>query len=319
MRELVSRPGWETALPAADADELTWVLFHQEQVLSLDQARRHLSPKAIRHRVESGRWRQVHRTVYVTHNGPVTTAQLPWIAVLSVGPTAVLGGLSAARAWGLRRHDDGLVHLLVPASHRPRSIPPEVRIHRTTILADEDILDVGQPRRTMPARSIVDAAQWAASDHEACAIIAAGFQQRLVGGDGVQRVLDRLPRARRRSLIRRTATDAAGGAHSLPELDFLALLRRAGLPEPTRQAVRRDAAGRRRYLDALFEQWRVHVEIDGGQHLDPATAWADMRRQNDLWQSGDRVLRFPAWAIRHAPTEVISQLRSALSAAGWRP
>ncbi|BCJ58974.1 hypothetical protein Jiend_23960 [Micromonospora endophytica] len=310
---------WGPDLPSDDADELTWLLFHQEQVLSLDQARRHLSPKAIRHRVESGRWRKVHRAVYVTHNGPVTPAQLRWIAVLSTGPAAVLGGLSAARAWGLRRHDDGLVHLLVPRSHRPRAMPPGVRVHRTTILPDEDVLDVGQPRRTMPARSIVDAAQWAVTDHQACAIIAAGFQQRLVGGDDVQRVLERLPRARRRNLIRRTAADAAGGAHSLPELDFLTLVRRAGLPEPTRQAVRRDAAGRRRYLDALFEDWRVHVEIDGGQHLDPATAWADMRRQNDLWQRGERVLRFPAWAVRHNPTEVITQLRAALLAAGWRP
>jgi hypothetical protein len=135
------------------------LLFHQEQVLSLDQARLHLSLKAIRHRVTSGRWRQVHQAVYLTHNGPLTPAQLPWIAVLSVGPAAVLGGLSAARAWGLRRPGDGIVHLLVPAGRRPRSLPPSVRVHRTTILTAEDILDVGLPRRTKPARSIVDAAQ----------------------------------------------------------------------------------------------------------------------------------------------------------------
>ncbi|WP_325048887.1 DUF559 domain-containing protein, partial [Micromonospora craterilacus] len=320
-RELASgaRQEWGRELPGDDADELTWLLFHQEDVLSLDQARRHLSPKAIRHRVGSGRWRQVHRAVYITHNGPVTPAQLPWIAVLAAGPTAVLGGLSAARAWGLRRYDDGLAHVLLPARHQTRSMPPRIRVHRTTILTDEDVLAVGQPRRTMPARSLVDAAQWAPNDDEARAIIAAGFQQRLVGGDHVQRVLDRLPRARRRSLIGQTAADAAGGAHSLSELDFLGLVRSAGLPEPTRQAVRRDAAGRRRYLDAWFEEWRVHVEIDGGQHLDRATAWVDMRRQNDLWQNGDRVLRFPAWAIRHDPTAVITQLRTALLAAGWRP
>ncbi|TCB96639.1 DUF559 domain-containing protein [Micromonospora zingiberis] len=288
-------------------------------MLSLDQARQHLSPKAIRHRVSSGRWRRVHRAVYVTHNGPIAPAQLPWIGVLSAGPAAMLGGLSAARAWGLRRYDDGLVHILLPASCRARSLPPGIRVHRTTLLPESDILAVGQPRRTMPARSLVDAAQWAPSDQQARSIIAAGFQQRLVAGDDVRQVLDRLPRARRRSLIGQTAADAAGGSHSLPELDFLRLVRHAGLPEPTRQAVRRDATGRRRYLDALFEEWQVHVEIDGSQHLDPATAWADMRRQNDLWQNGDRVLRFPAWAIRHHPTDVIAQLRAALLAAGWRP
>ncbi|MFG3703379.1 DUF559 domain-containing protein [Micromonospora sp. NPDC047670] len=221
------------------------------------------------------------------------------------------------QAWGLRGHDSRIVDVLLPAAHQARALPPGVRRHRTTLLGEEDVLPVGQPPRTMPARSLVDAAQWAATDQEARAIIAAGFQQRLVGGDDLHRVLDRMPRARRRDLIRQTAADAAGGAHSLAELDFLGLVRRAGLPEPTRQAVRRDAAGRRRYIDVWFGRWRVHVEVDGGQHLDPSTAWADMRRQNDLWIDGDRVLRFPAWAVRQDPQAVIDQLRTALRAAGW--
>ncbi|MFG3709451.1 endonuclease domain-containing protein [Micromonospora sp. NPDC047730] len=169
----------------------------------------------------------------------------------------------------------------------------------------------------MPARSIVDAAQWAGTDAEARAIVAAGFQQRIVRGEDLREVLDRMPRLRRRKLILGVATDAAGGAHSLAELDFLGLVRRAGLPEPIRQMIRRDASGRRRYLDAYFEEWRVHVEIDGGQHLDPRAAWADMRRQNDLWVEGDRVLRFPSWALRAHPAEVIAQLRAALRRAGW--
>lgn len=160
--------------------------------------------------------------------------------------------------------------------------------HRTTCLLSEDVFAVGQPRRTMPARSIVDAAQWAATDDEARSIVAAAFQQRMVGGEEVHLVVERLPRLRRRRLILETATEAAGGAHSLSELDFLLLVRRAGLPEPTRQQVRRDSAGRRRYLDAYFEEWQVHVEVDGSQHLDPTHAWADMRRQYAVWIEGDR-------------------------------
>ncbi|MEV1145633.1 DUF559 domain-containing protein [Micromonospora sp. NPDC049799] len=190
-------------------------------------------------------------------------------------------------------------------------------MHRSTRLPVEDVLAVGQPRRTMPSRSIVDAAQWAGTDEEARAIVAAAFQQRLVGGDDLHRVIARAPRIRRRRLILETATDAVGGAHSLAELDFLGLVRRAGLPEPSRQTVRRDSTGRRRYLDAYFQEWRVHVEVDGAHHLDPAHAWADMRRQNALWMEGDRVLRFPAWALRHHPAEVVTQVRAALRAAGW--
>jgi hypothetical protein len=39
----------------------------------------------------------------------------------------------------------------------------------------------------------------------------------------------------------------------------------------------------------------------------------------ELWVAGDRVLRFPSWAIRHRPAEVVAQVRAALLAAGWRP
>ncbi|MFY1685576.1 DUF559 domain-containing protein [Micromonospora sp. WMMD730] len=309
--------GLRRALPADDADELTWLRFRQEDVISLAQASRYLSRKAIRHRVEAGRWRQVHRAVFVTYNGPVDAGQFRWIAVLAAGPHAVLGGLSAAQAGGLRGFRARPVDLLLPASSRRDVLPPGVRVHRTTLLPPQDVLTVGQPPRTRPARSVVDAAQWAAGDDEARAIVAAAFQQRLVTGGEVHEVLARLPRLRRRALVTAIVTDAAGGSHSLGELDFLDLTRRAGLPAPTRQQVRYDPAGRRRYLDAYFAQWRVHVEIDGGQHLDPAHAWADMRRQNSLWIEGDRVLRFPAWALRARPDEVVAQLRAALRAAGW--
>lgn len=309
--------GLRRALPADDADELTWLRFRQEDVISLAQASRHLSRKAIRHRVESGRWRQVHRAVFVTHSGPVDLEQFRWIAVLAAGPHAVLGGLSAAQAGGLRGFRTRPIDLLLPASARRDTLPQGVRAHRTTLLTRRDVHAVGQPPRTVPARSIVDAAQWAASDDEARAIVAAAFQQRLVADEVIDEVIARLPRVRRRALIVATATDATGGSHSLSELDFLDLTRRAGLPLPTRQQIRYDSAGRRRYLDAYFAQWRVHVEIDGGQHLDPAHAWADMRRQNALWIEGERVLRFPSWALRSRPDEVVAQLRAALRAAGW--
>lgn len=82
--------------------------------------------------------------------------------------------------------------------------------------------------------------------------------------------------------------------------------------------VRDDSTGHRRYLDALFDGWQIHVEIDGGQHMDVRQWWADMKRQNELWVPGGRVLRFPSWAIRHRPAEVAAQLRAALAAVGSR-
>ena len=164
----------------------------------------------------------------------------------------------------------------------------------------------------------MDAAAWARSDREALTVIAMAFQQRLVDLSDIEAVLARRPRVRRGRLIRQAAADAAGGAHSLGELDVVRLLRRAGLPRPTLQQVRIDADGRRRYLDLYFERWRIHVEIDGAHHDDPRRAWADMERQNAL-DPGERVLRFPAWLVRESPETVIATIRDALSAAGWRP
>lgn len=308
-----SRPG------ADDPVALTRLLSAQDRVIGIAQARRLLSRASIRHRLATGRWRRAHHYVLVAHNGEVTAAQRQWIAVLAVGGDAVLAGLTAAQAWGLRGYEDPAVHLLLPADHSPRRGPSGVVVHRSTLLDGRDVFPLGRPRRTRIARSLVDAGQWARTDAQARAIIATAFQQRLVRHDDLDAVLERLPRARRRSLIAETAADASGGAHSLAEIDFLHLCRANRLPEPSRQVIRHDATGQRRYLDAYFDEWRIHVEIDGAQHLDAYTAWADMHRQNTLWIAGDRVLRFPTWALRHDPTKVLAQVRAALTAAGWRP
>ncbi|HYN95816.1 MAG TPA: DUF559 domain-containing protein [Pilimelia sp.] len=305
-------------LPAHRADEFTYLLFRQHDVLSRQQALRFLTARVIDRRVAAGRWRQAHRGVYVTHAGPVGREERRWIAVLAVDG-AILGGVSALAAHGLRGFAVDGVHLLVPAARRDKDAPSWVVLHRTSRLPRDDIHQRGSPPSTMPARSVVDAAQWATTDDRARSIVAAAFQQHLVGYDDVARVLARMPRAHRRALVARTAADAAGGAHSLPEVEFQALCRRDGLPSPSRQVRRQDASGRYRYLDAYFAEWGVHVEIDGGQHMDVRQWWADMRRQNDLWIAGDRVLRFPAWVVRDRPAEVATQVRAALLAAGWRP
>jgi len=117
----------------------------------------------------------------------------------------------------------------------------------------------------------VDAAAWMHTDRGAEAVLAAGVQQRLVRTADLVAVVAGNPRLHRRRIILSTLGDIMGGAEALSEIDFTRLVIRAfGLPEPTRQTVRYDSRNRRRWLDAVWEEARIIVEIDGIHHMDAA-------------------------------------------------
>lgn len=314
-------------LPVSRDDDsvLDWLSFEQAGVVTYRQARDVLGPATVRGRVASGRWRRACRGVLVTHNGRLGRGEQLWVAVLAAGPGAVLAGATAAGEAGVHGLPTGQIHVLVPAGRMVTDLRnrlpidmPGVRIHRTSVLPDAH-LQAGRPPRTTLARSVVDAAAWARTDDEARTVIAAACQQRRVTPQQIRSVLTELSRNRRRALVLETVGDVEGGAQALSELDFVRLCRRQRLPPPDLQERRFDAAGRRRYLDAYWRRWGLHVEVDGAHHLD-ARHWAtDMLRQNEVWIAGDRILRFPAWLVRRRPAEVADQVRRALTAAGWQP
>ncbi|GIJ20503.1 hypothetical protein [Micromonospora lutea] len=313
-------------IPDEGADALQWLAFEQAGVLTAAQAHSVLTKGAVRGMVRSGRWRSIGRGLLLTGNGRLTRDQQLWVAVLASGPGTVLAGATAATEAGVcgLRHEP--LHVLVPATRRAdrgtlRRLPIDmaaVVVHRTSVLPQEH-LQVGRPPRTTTARALVDAAGWAPTIREAQQVLASGCQQRRVLPEEVAAALQILPRAPRRRLIRQTIDDIAGGAQALSEIDFVRLCRRAGLPAPDLQQQRTDTAGRTRWLDAYWRAWRVHVEVDGAHHMDVRQWAADMQRQNDVWTTGDRILRFPAWLVRAHPDQVADTVRRALIAAGWRP
>ena len=113
-------------------------------------------------------------------------------------------------------------------------------------------------------------------------------------------VLERNARVQRRELMLTTIGDIAGGSHALSELDFLnCVIRPYRVPPPDRQVARRDAHGKRRWLDAVREKARLIVEVDGAGHLEVTQYWDDMDRDNGLKLQGYTTLRYPAFAIHH--------------------
>jgi very-short-patch-repair endonuclease len=306
-----------------ERDPLTALIEQQEGVLARWQARQFLTDSAIEHRVLSRRWRRVHRGVYVTYGGPLTLAQRWWVAVLagSQGPSslgaasACLGGVAALQVHGLQRITAARIDLVVPATRRLVA-PPGVVVHRTV---EVDRHPASRPPTTTIGRAVVNAAAWARSDDEARLIIAASFQQNLVTAAEIRPVLDRWPTLPRHRLIAMTVADAAGGSHTLGELGLVSICRRARLPLPTRQLRFRDLAGRLRFLDAVFDPWKVAVEVDGAHHDDVGQRWDDYERDNALILATYTILRYPTYVIREQPERVAREIRMALLRAGWRP
>jgi hypothetical protein len=284
-------------------------------VITVASATASLGWPAVRWKLDSGRWQRPCRGVLITHSGPVGEEEALWVAVLGAGRQAVLGGLTAARLDGLAGFKDHRIHVIVPAARRVRAHLPGVLVHRSRVLGPDDVHPVRLPSRTRIARSLLDAAAWMGTDNGARAVLAAGVQQRLLRPDDLAMVLERHQRLRRRALIAATLADIAGGAEALSELDFCRLTRRYGIPEPDRQVVHVDHAGRRRWLDAYWEEARLVVEVDGLWQMDAAIWWADMSRDNDLTVTGHRVLRFPAFAVRDHPAVVATQIKAALQLA----
>jgi hypothetical protein len=308
-----------------DGLRLDEVLAERECVLSTSQALRFMTENQLRWRIRSGRWQQPARGVVVAQSGPLTDGQLLRVALLRAGPRATLAGLTAARLDGLKGFDDKRpmnetpIYLLVPVGYK-RHTPPlglTVVTHYSQFLSDADVHPIRQPRRTRMARSLIDAAAWMPTERGAVAILSAGVQQRLARVSDLARVAARREALRHHKLIVEALNDIAGGSQAISELDFLRLVVRPfGLPEPSRQSARRDGRGRRRWIDAAWDDRKIAVEIDGAQHIaDPLQRWDDMERDLALTLDGYQTLRFPAWLVRNDPGYVAGHIREALTRA----
>ena len=305
---------------------LAELIEYHDGVLDTNAVLKCLSYGQLRWQIHSGRWQRPCKGVVVAQSGPLTDRQALRVALLRAGPGAALAGLTAARLDGFtgfgdkRAVADGPIHVILPPSKPRRTAPLSLNViaHYSRELTNADVHPTRQPRRTRIARSLVDAAAWMATGRGAMAVLAAGVQQRLVRADDLRQVVARIETLRRRALMTGILDDIVGGAQALSELDFTRKVVRAHrLPEPSRQAARRDARGRRRWTDVLWDEYMVAVEIDGAQHTeDPLQRWDDVERDNDLNVDGYRTLRFPGWLVRQHPDLVAREILRALRKAG---
>jgi hypothetical protein len=261
--------------------------------------------------VTAARWQKAGLAI-VLHNTGLSAAERRRVALVNCGPRAVLTSFTAAEIWGLTGWERPEVHVLAPAGTRNPRFRGLV-LHRR---GDWTTAKTDKPRRLHRlAPALVIAASSFATARPAIGLFAAAVQQRLASTKDLTQALDDAPRSRHRAALLLALCDIGQGAQALSEIDFGHICKTYGLPKPSRQAVRYEPGGRRRYLDA---EWRlpdgrvVAVEVDGALHLSARRWYADQLRQNDIVLGGTLVLRYPSAIVRNEPQLVAAQLRRAL-------
>lgn len=273
-----------------------------------------LTRAEVRANVRAGRWQLVGRHVVAVHTGDLSQDARLWTAVLSGGPRAHLDGVAALVAAGLVNFDPGPLRVSVPRGARVFR-EQGINVRQTRRWSADDVVDVGVPR-TRPEVAAARAGLWAGSDRQAALVLTMTVQQGIASAERIGVELWRIKKGPRLRFLRSVVMDLLAGARSLTELDFARECRLRGIPEPSRQVLRRAANGVY-YLDVHWEEWRVVVEIDGIQHVAAENVIGDALRHNDIALEGQTVLRLPVLGYRVARDEFFQQITRALRTAGW--
>ena len=231
--------------------------------------------------LRAGRWQQMRRSVYATFTGDPGRDTELWAAVLRVGDDAVLSHWTAAERHHLIKNPSRAIHITVPAARNPERWGklPGVVVHRSgsVLRARHPVM---LPPCTRVEDTVLDLIEASKTFEMAYTWIARAVGARLTTADRLRAVLDSRRRVRWRRDTELALGDAASGAHSWLERQYLRRVEMAhGLPEATRQAKIANGTGNI-YLDNLYEAYGLCVELDGAVAHPASEQWRDKRRDN---------------------------------------
>ena len=270
-----------------------------------------------------GRWQPLYRGVYAAFTGQPGRESLLWGAVLRAGPGAALSYYTAAELDGLADGRADAIHVTVPAgrqisvSRRERArAAPHVIVHQSARLADA-LHPVRIPPRTRVEETVLDLVQAASDFGSALAWPVAACARRRTTRAALLLAIRARPRMRWRAELTGALDDIGNGVHSILEFRYLRDVERAhGLPAAARQA-RMPRGSRSQYLDNLYAEFGVAVELDGRAAHRAEDHWRDARRDSYLAGSGIITLRY-GWAdVAERPCLVAADVARVLRRRGW--
>ncbi|MGE2733659.1 hypothetical protein [Mycolicibacterium vaccae] len=259
------------------------------------------------------RFVKLHQNVYAPVGMELSALDRAYAAYLWSRRKGVVAGVSAAALHGAR---------WMPADEpaeltRVRSgTPPNIRIHRDTLLDDEVCL-VQSIDCTTAARTAFDMGRRMPLELAIIRIDSLLNATRCPPAE-IMALAGRHPGVRGLRRLRKVLNLVDGGAESPQETRLRLVLVRGGLPRPVTQIPVTDAGGRVvRRIDLGWPSYRVGVEYDGGQHwTDPRAHAEDIGRLEFLAARGWIIVRVSARHLRDVD-DVLRRSESALRRRGW--
>jgi predicted transcriptional regulator of viral defense system len=220
-----------------------------------------LGKREIERRLASSRLHQVHPGVYAVGHRHIPREGWWMVAVLSVGPAAVLSHHSAAVLWGLRGYSSEVLHITAP--HKSTS-SKRFRRHASHLPLDERTTEEGIPVTTVP-RTIFDLAATEPVDVIKAMLKESEYRNlydRLSLWDLVNRYPGRRGVRRVRAALEEIKEEPVGRTRSRLEERFAPFLRRHHLPLP-RFNDWISAWGKNFQVDCHWPGTGEIVELDG--------------------------------------------------------
>lgn len=289
------------------------IAVRQHGVFAFDQALScGFTPDTVAYRLKSGRWRRLHRGVYLLVGVEVSFATRTLAAVLAAGSGAVTSFAAAAVLYQVEDFHPGTIEISVP-----RRTSPDLKavvVHRVD-LPRLDKTEVTRIPVTTPSRTIIDLA----SDLEADPLedaLHSFVRRKMIDPPALEARVGAMQRRGRRGagtllkLLRGLTSENVSGSGW--ENKVRRLLVRAGLEEPIRQFMISDEDGN--FVarpDLSYPSRRVYIEYDGGRHLDRRRRARDLDRQNLLSALGWRPLIFTEGDFRKPHSAIVAKVRRA--------
>jgi hypothetical protein len=255
--------------------------------------------------------------VYTVAGSTGTWHQQLTVGLLALGEASWVSHEAAAELHALDRAQEGAVEFTVERTARGRRMP--FAVHTTAAVPQIDRVMVDDFRCISATRTIVDLARARIPKVRLEAAIDSAVRQGLSAPAAIAERLDDLRGSGRwgARLLDDLLQDSGG--HSMLERRFLELVRAAGLPRPTTQAIHQRGGTTFARVDFLFEPFGVVVEVSGRLgHSSPAERARDAQRRNELQDVGRAVYEYTWEDVTKRSTEVARTLMARLHQAGWR-